>query len=184
MTHADGVHFVVVNHTDQDLVYNVDELSAYLSATDDGVGPGATVHALSVLSPGKSEVACDGAFVEGDNTHGPTVRIVDPGHFYHPIGELECDGRARAWMGPAGRPKRVPLLQLARHQIMGLVPTDQLSLGGYIHGGFRTVIVTRQRHIVMQVNYVWYPKQGWRYYLASGCAKEGFDIRPLRESGA
>jgi len=178
----DGVHFVVVNHTDQELVYDVNAVSSYRSPAGDIVEPGETAHAVSGLGPGKAHVACDGTFSEGDDSLGPTVRIVDPGHFYSPAGKLHCEGDARAWgtpVQPSQRPKPIPLLHLARHQIMGLGPTDHLSLAGYVHGGYRTVVVARAGRDVLFVDYVRYPKQGWEYYLAEGCAKEGFDIRPL-----
>jgi len=178
----------VVNHTDQELVYNVDQVSGYrLPVGDDVVQPGESVRAISRLGPGDAEVACDGSFSVDDESHGPTVRIVDSGHFYRPVSKLDCDGRARAWgtpVAPPQQPRRVPVLQLARDQIIGLVPTDQLSLAGYVHGGYRTVVVTRQGHVVMQVDYVRYPDEGWEYYAAYGCLNEGFDIRPVRDLGA
>src|SRR4051794_24569602 len=44
VTHADGVHFVVVNPTNQELLYEVNAVSSYRSESGDFVGAGERVH--------------------------------------------------------------------------------------------------------------------------------------------
>jgi hypothetical protein len=171
--HADGVHFVVVNPTDEQLVYTIG--TGYLPQ-DPIIEPHQTLHLTTDLFPGRDRVSCGDS---SDAEHRPTiphVEVVDPHQFWQPFGPFACPHGSEGWFTVAPA-KHKPILTLVRHQVTGLRPNDQFRLGGYVHSRFRTAMVFRGGSEIMSVAYFRDARNRWQPYGAFGCAGEGLGIR-------
>jgi hypothetical protein len=177
--HADGVHFVVVNPTDQQLIYDVDQVDGLVDGSLPTIDPGQTLHVLSALEPSPSlhEVNCGDSFSAGDPQSAPHIRVIDPRGFWKPYGDFSCPRGHTGWAGPVASPKHEPILKLLPHQVTGLRNGDDFRVGGYVHGRYRQGIVLRDGREIMDVGYVRDDLNRWRPHQASGCDFEGLGVR-------
>jgi hypothetical protein len=169
----DGVHVLVINRADR--VTRVDGLGI-------GVKPGRTELVVEV-APGSVSVSCRPHPLDASSVDPSTVplEIVDPKGLYADP-ELECpDGsivtsEIRDYFAPRLKlAVRVPLDE-ARRSIRGLLPGDELMLGGYPEQVGVPVLVVRDGAVLAAVDF----GRIGRRWVSTGydsCAEVTLDVR-------